>query len=220
MRGCYGAAVAASDAPLGLRERKNRRTRRAIVAAAVELTLQDGWAAATIPRIAERADVSPRTVSTWFPAKDDIVFGGLDGVIERATAHLRSDEGDVLDRLQAWIADEDARETVDLDAELTELRGRALEHDADLRARERAIFAHVQSEIAVVAARDHGLRPDAMGPQLFADAAMAMLLQLRAAGLAHEPGPVRARVGRERLDAGLRFLRAGLATLRPGDADR
>jgi len=74
-----------SDAALGLRERKNRRTRRAIVQAAAELTIQGGYAAATIPRIAERADVAPRTVSSWFPAKDDILFDRVDDTIARAT---------------------------------------------------------------------------------------------------------------------------------------
>ena len=65
----YAQGMPPSDAALGLRERKNRRTRRAIVQATAELTIEGGYAAATIPRIAERADVAPRTVSTLVPGQ-------------------------------------------------------------------------------------------------------------------------------------------------------
>ena len=48
----YDRGVPSPDAALGLRERKNRRTQLAIVRAAAELTLEGGYASATIPRIA------------------------------------------------------------------------------------------------------------------------------------------------------------------------
>ena len=54
------------DEPVGLRERKNARTREAITRAACELILERGFEGATIAQIAERADVAPRTVHTWF----------------------------------------------------------------------------------------------------------------------------------------------------------
>src|SRR5262245_24268846 len=50
----------------GLRELKKRRTRREIVVATLELSLEGSYRATTIPLIAERAMVSPRTVSTYF----------------------------------------------------------------------------------------------------------------------------------------------------------
>ena len=80
---------------------RTAETQRAIVRAAAELILEEGYAAATIPRIAARADVAPRTVSTWFPAKDDILFDEIDEAVARATRHLRSGTGDTVDRLQA-----------------------------------------------------------------------------------------------------------------------
>ena len=195
------------DAALGLRERKNRRTRRAIVQAAAELTLESGYASATIPRIAERADVSPRTVSTWFPAKDDILFGRVDETIARATQHLRTGPGDVVDRIEAWI----------------DRRGRpASSHDPrDLAAARRRDHARrrccapgrtssssrssPRSRQAV--ARDTGAAAEDVGPQTFAGAAMAFLFTLRAIGLDGR-GDSAAQTA-----AGLAFLRAGLATL-------
>jgi AcrR family transcriptional regulator len=173
--------MSTSDASLGLRERKNRRTRRAIVQAAAELTIEGGYAAATIPRIAERADVAPRTVSTWFPAKDDIMFDRVDETIARASQHLRAGTGDVVDRIRAWIDDEKGRGRHD--PELSRLRDAAIAHDADLRARAHQHLETVRSEIAQAVARDTGAAAEDVGPQAFAAAAMACLFTLRSIDL-------------------------------------
>jgi AcrR family transcriptional regulator len=197
--------MSTSDASLGLRERKNRRTRRAIVQAAAELTIEGGYAAATIPRIAERADVAPRTVSTWFPAKDDILFERVDDTIARASEHLRTGPGDVVDRILTWIADEKGREQHD--PEITRLREAAIAHDAELRGRAHQHLEKVQSEIARAVARDISVSAQDAGPQTFAGAAMAFLFTLRSIGLeGRGDGPAQTAVGVE-------FLRAGLAAL-------
>jgi AcrR family transcriptional regulator len=199
--------VPTPDATLGLRERKNRRTRRAIVQATAELTIEGGYAAATIPRIAERADVAPRTVSTWFPAKDDILFDRIDDSIARATQHLRTGPGDVVDRLEAWMADESGREQHD--PEIARLREAAIAHDPELRARAHQHLEKVQSEIAQAVARHIGVSAQDVGPQTFAGAVMAFLFTLRSIDLDGRED------GSAQLSVGLVFLRAGLATLTP-----
>jgi len=201
----YDRGVPRSDPALGLRERKNRRTQLAIVQAAAELTLEGGYASATIPRIAERADVSPRTVSTWFPAKDDILFGPVDETIARATEHLRAGPGDVVDRIAAWLTDESGREGHD--PEISRLRDAAIAHDPALRARAHQQFERVQSEIAAAVARDIGAAAEDAGPQTFAGAAMAFLFTLRAIDLDGRGDAV------AQTTVGVGFLRAGLATL-------
>ncbi len=62
------------SSPPGLRERKKAKTRDTIVRVALGLFAEQGYGQTTIAQIAEGADVSPRTVSTYFPAKEDIVF--------------------------------------------------------------------------------------------------------------------------------------------------
>ena len=194
-----------SEAELGLRERKNRRTQRAIVQAAVELILEGGYAAATIPRIAERADVAPRTVSTWFPAKDDILFDRADDRIARAVQHLRTGPGDVVDRIEAWLADESGR--TQRDPEIARLRDVAIAHDPELRALAHRHFDQLQSEIVAAVARDIGGSAGDAGPQAFAGAAMAFLFALRS--LDHDGR----RDAAAQMTIGATFLRAGLAAI-------
>ena len=73
----------------GLRERKKERTRATIARVALELFARDGFAATTLSAIAEAADVSPRTVSTYFPSKEGIVFAVYPDAIERLGAAAR-----------------------------------------------------------------------------------------------------------------------------------
>ncbi|SDM31184.1 TetR/AcrR family transcriptional regulator [Nonomuraea jiangxiensis] len=68
----------------GLRERKKRRTREALVAAAVELFQRQGYEATTVAQIAAAADVSTRTFFLHFPAKEDVVLGDADARVELA----------------------------------------------------------------------------------------------------------------------------------------
>lgn len=204
----YARGMATGEAPLGLRERKNRRTRHAIVRAAAELTLEGGYAAATIPRIAERADVAPRTVFTWFAAKDDILFEGTTDRIARGVTYIKTGTGDVIDRIQAWLTDEDGREPHD--AEIAGLRRKAIEHDPDLRARDRQHLEQIHTEIARAVAHDIGASAQDMGPQLFAGAATAFLCNLRSTGLEPRDDALDAQMA-----AGLELLRTGLASLTP-----
>ena len=60
--------------PLGLRELKKQLTRETIAAAALKLTKEKGLSQVTVDEIAQEAFVSPRTVSNYFPVKEDAVL--------------------------------------------------------------------------------------------------------------------------------------------------
>ncbi|WP_413812651.1 TetR/AcrR family transcriptional regulator [Streptomyces sp. OE57] len=76
------------------RQRKARRTREAMAAAALDLILERGLTAVTVEEIAERADVTRRTFSRHFNGKEDAALDATraDGV--RINAALRARPAD------------------------------------------------------------------------------------------------------------------------------
>ncbi|WP_433713624.1 TetR family transcriptional regulator [Nocardia sp. CA-084685] len=83
-----GASAAAEDAVrapansgpsapagLGLRERKKQQTRLRIIEVALDLCDAQGFDATTVEQIADRADVSPRTINRYFDSKEAIILG-------------------------------------------------------------------------------------------------------------------------------------------------
>jgi AcrR family transcriptional regulator len=197
-----------SDQRPGLRERKNERTQRAIIEATLRLTLEQGFEATTVAAIAEQADVASRTVFSWFSCKDDIVLGGLGEDVERLQEALASGDGDVVDRIEAWL-DAEGRFVRDV-GELRRLRYRAVTSDPYLRSRARALWEGAEDAIAAALARDLEQPADAIGARAFAAAVMGVLVGLRQLSLT-EPDPSAAA---EQLEAGLAFLRGGVTALR------
>jgi AcrR family transcriptional regulator len=63
---------------LGRRERKKAATRAAILDAATALFLERGFDGVSVREIADKADVSPKTVFTHFPQKEALVFSDED----------------------------------------------------------------------------------------------------------------------------------------------
>jgi AcrR family transcriptional regulator len=160
---------------LNRRERKSLHTRRQIVRAAAELVLEDGYERATIARIAERADLATRTVTSRFPSKEDIFFEGAQAGVERAAELLQTADGDAIERLKAWIDEMGAQAEHDAeDPEIRLLRSRAIASDPDLRARFSELFNHAHDAIADAVATDTGHPTGAAGPQMIAAAAIAM----------------------------------------------
>lgn len=165
-----------STPPQGLRARKNARTRKAITRAALELSLERGYEHATVAQIAERADVSPRTVHAWFASKEDIVVGTVDPASARLRSSLDGSEA-LLDRLIHW-AEGERGEGAD---ELSELRCRVLAANPHLRAAQRARYLELEEVIAVAVAAEVGLPGDAVAPRAFAAALLTAALRAPAA---------------------------------------
>ena len=193
----------------GLRERKNERTRAAITRAALELTLEVGFERATIAQIAERADVSPRTVHAWFRSKEDIVIGAEDLRVDRLAVELADGEGDTLDRVRRWIAVEGTlRAEPD---ELSRLRHRVLLADPHLRTVQRGRQEAVETLIAAAVADEAGLPRDAVAPRALAAAVITTLLALQERFAADSDTPA------EGFEGAQTMLRAALVALRDRD---
>lgn len=164
------------DTDLSRRERKAQRTRREIVRAASELVMEQGYERATIARIADRADLATRTVTTRFASKEAIFFDGMNEALDRVELALERREGDIVDRLRGWIAEMSELPALkEDDAELRALRSRAIDHDPDLRALFGQHFDRAHDAIASAVAADFGLPSDAAGPQMIAAATVVML---------------------------------------------
>jgi AcrR family transcriptional regulator len=60
--------------PMGLRERKKVRIRETIAATAIRMFLETGFDQVSITDIAREAEVSRRTLFSYFPTKEDLVL--------------------------------------------------------------------------------------------------------------------------------------------------
>src|ERR1700735_659292 len=76
-------------AEIGLRERSKARRRAAIIRAAYELFAERGYDATTVADIAEAAEVAPRTVAMYFPAKQDIALSRFSDGVASLTDAIR-----------------------------------------------------------------------------------------------------------------------------------
>ena len=115
----------------GRREARKRRTRLALHDAAVRLTSERGYNAATVADIAEAAGVSPRTFFSYYPSKEAALYGPIDDLVhafEDALAH-RPPEIDTFTLVEQWTAS--AQEVVSLYPDRTaSLRSVGLEADS------------------------------------------------------------------------------------------
>jgi len=89
----------------GLRERKKRATRMAIRDAGMRLFAEHGFAGTTMDQIAEAADVSRATVFSYFPTKEEIVFGDGALVIEGLAARLQGDHEGTVAVVREWLTE-------------------------------------------------------------------------------------------------------------------
>jgi AcrR family transcriptional regulator len=197
------------EATEGLRERKRVRTRRAIAGAALELFDRHGFHATTIPQIATAADVSPRTVSGYFPAKEDLAFPDADERITALEERLRSrPPGETAtDALRQWLPEMLAEDSHR--AEEHRRRRAVIDADEDLCAYEHRFMARAQAALAEAFAGDLGVGPDALEPRMAASATV-MVFQVLGRDIEQADSPLDA------LDRVLVFIGGGIAALREG----
>jgi AcrR family transcriptional regulator len=158
---------------LGLRDRKKRQARAAIVEAALALFAEDGYDATTVPTIAARAGVSPATVARYFPAKEAMLFPDRDFRVPalRAAIAARPPGEPPLRAVAAAVADQQP-----LDAEAQRrlaLTRTAIARSAVLRGRALGMLGQWRDGIAEAVAERGGLSYDAA--RVLATAVVAVL---------------------------------------------
>jgi AcrR family transcriptional regulator len=84
--------------------RRNERSRRAILTAAVELVHEVGYRKLTIEAIAARAGVGKQTIYRWWPSKGAVVLDGLLAAVNEDPNDLAlPDTGDVVADLRGVV---------------------------------------------------------------------------------------------------------------------
>ncbi|WP_405812204.1 TetR/AcrR family transcriptional regulator [Streptomyces sp. NBC_01520] len=179
----------------GLRERSKARRREAILRSAYELFADRGFEATTIADIAAAADVSPRTVTLYFPSKLELATSRFDEFANGLGEVLRDrPQGQTtLDALQHWLRDKVA-ERSDVDA----LYDRMLDLNPQIRAVTSASLAEAIQEGARILAEERGEAPDGFVPRMVAVAAAAVVSEV-CHGMREED-----------IDTAMAFLRAGI----------
>jgi len=154
----------------GLRERKKQKTRELIATTALRLFAERGYGATTVSDVADAAEVSERTVFTYFPAKEDLLFSDhVDFELGLGLALGRRPKGmPALDALRNFMVESLSR----FDAQ-ARLRWQIVSHDEHLRSRERARQAELGNAIAAAIADDLGEDVDDLRPQLVTAAVIA-----------------------------------------------
>ena len=196
----------------GLRERKKRKTREAIVDAAMSLFAEKGFDATTIADIADRAEIAPRTFFAYFPSKDDVVFSdfaeALASMRERFASRAAGE--DAIDALRGWIAT--MVEGMDLSDERKACQHALIRENADLADHDRALRGHFEEELVGALREDFGERGDRdVRARMVAAAAVSALAALdddhasMSEGAEDDPMAI--------VDDALAFVRGGIAAL-------
>ncbi|MFC7431452.1 MULTISPECIES: TetR family transcriptional regulator [unclassified Agrococcus] len=160
-----------------LRERKKRYTRRTIADAAFGLALEQGLESVLVEEIAERAFVSPRTLSNYFPSKEAaIVASGEDDLEALAEALLArpSDETPVASLRE--LMSERVREWTPEQLEALREKERLLEQHPALLPYRMAQYDALEDALRAAIAQRLGVDPEVEAhPRLLAGAAATVL---------------------------------------------
>jgi AcrR family transcriptional regulator len=210
------------EAEAGLRERKKRRTREAIVDAAMDLFEERGFEGTTVAEIAERADIAPRTYFAYFPSKEDVVFADFEETLGSLQARLRDREpGETaIDALRGWLAGK-LGET-DFGDERERCKRRLIRENPSLDAHERHLRGQFEAALGEAVAEDVGGEPTDVRARMVAASAVAAFDKL-GEYYKDDAGPKAAQFGDDPMavvDDALRFLRAGIEALQDAPAPR
>jgi AcrR family transcriptional regulator len=193
----------------GLRERKKQRTRETIARVALELFEERGYHATTLADIAEAADVSTRTIFSYYPSKEDILFAEFPALKAAFARALDERPGgkDALETVRDFMLSAAHLEKGPLHGR----REQIIESDETLRSHKRARLAQIEELVAAAVARDLDAGEDDLRPRLVAASLVAAVAVFdRGAGQASAPEEIAAIV-----DALISFLRGGVHALTP-----
>jgi AcrR family transcriptional regulator len=168
--------------PPDRRETKKRRTRLAVLDAALELFSERGYRETTIAAIADRADVAPRTVTVHFPTKEELLFDAepFSPDALRVALDNRPQGEPALTAFRTWMeATMSALDATDPDGRFWQrraLRAQIINAEPELRGRARAGSYRLEGVLAAAIGRDLHVAGTSLAPRL---AALTTVVGLR-----------------------------------------
>jgi len=195
----------------GLRERKKQQTREQIAAAGLELFGSRGYHATTVADVAAAAEVSERTVYTYFPTKEDILFADHADLQRRLgeTLAARTAGASALDTLREFVV-----ENLSLIDEASRTRWEIVSHDEHLLSHQRARQSELCGVVAEAVASELGGEADDFRVQLVNAAVGAAITAV----YEHRTGVRSQTASRAQalavVDEAIAFLRGGLDAIR------
>ncbi|MCP2341954.1 TetR family transcriptional regulator [Actinomadura rupiterrae] len=148
----------------GLRERKKRQTRMALIDAALELFVAQGYDATTVDEIVAAVHVSQRTFFRYFATKEDMLTGFFQDHDRRFAAALAARPADerpftaLLETLRMMLRDI-AEGTPEDTGRFRQIR-KVLEAEPALKAAQMARYQRTEAVLARIIADRQGVDPD------------------------------------------------------------
>ena len=199
-----------TEARPGLRERKKQETRDTIARVALRLFVERGYEHTTLADIAEAANVSKRTIFSYFESKEDILFCDEPVFFAQMKQALeqRPPEQTTIDALRAFFG------TIASLDETGKLRKQIIASDESLRHSERARSGRFEELLVQSIAKDLGTDGNDIRPNLVAASMTAAFSNVRDRLEAQSGGPIDHEQAMAILDEVLDFIRGGLETMR------
>jgi AcrR family transcriptional regulator len=193
----------------GLRERKKQQTRETIERVALRLFAERGYDQTTLAEIAEAADVSPRTIFSYFQSKEDILFCEEPSYLEKVRDALeqRPDGATTVDALRALISSMPGPDEAKL------LRKKVVAANPELKIKLRAHIGQLEGVLTDSIAKDLDAGPGDIRPALIAASMTAAFAAVRDKLEDATDEPNREEV-MQILDQVLEFLRGGVEAMR------
>ncbi|KQV73739.1 hypothetical protein ASC61_01200 [Aeromicrobium sp. Root344] len=195
----------------GLRERKKQQTRQRIQDCAIELFARSGFDKVPVAAIARAADVSEATVFNYFPAKEDLVYEGMEAFENALIAAVRDrpDGTSVVSAFRHFVLQPRGALADSEPAGIERIAtvARLTAGSPALQGRERQTFDRFTQALAELVAAERGVRPDDPEAWVAANALMgvnrAMKTSVHRQALAGQSGR---RIAKDVLALGRRAL--------------
>jgi AcrR family transcriptional regulator len=157
-----------AGASRSLRERKRDRTRKTLVAAALDLFERGGYDGTTIADIAEAADIGTRTFFSYFSSKEELLFPDRDARVQAAATAITNRKPadrpvDVLLRGLEAVGEAAGNDTDDLVDRAAAVRLRIIKTVPAVRGRALLVQLEAQREIAGLLQRAFPAELDEVG---------------------------------------------------------